>query len=426
MGVGQIAGPVLNGGNGSAPRVATAYPWIALGLAVVLLFINNANNSTFGVFFKPIAGEFSWSRGEVSAAIALRWVVAACLVMPMGHLSDRYGPRRVLLPSFFLIGGGFLLTSEVTALWQFYLVQGLIMGAGTAGPWVCLMSTVARWQNKRRGLVLGIASTGTGLGAFFFPPLTASLIETIGWQQASIALGLVTLVFAVPASMFVKDPPPARNPSLDAVNVGLDSDGQGGNQGPFEFIRSFLRLLQNRQFLSLFMVFFLFYIGCNLVINHLVNYATDSGIGTLVAATMMSVVGITSVAGRLAMGPISDRIGTRADAAVCCSLVITALVLLMFKVESLMWVSVVLFGVGFGGSSPLVTAITGDHFGTKHLAAMTGAILVGGQLGSGIGPWMGGFIFDLTGSYLWALILSAVLTAAGLVIVLRLPPQPKE
>lgn len=126
------------------------------------------------------------------------------------------------------------------------------------------------------------------------------------------------------------------------------------------------------------------------------------------------------------MGPISDRISTRADAATCCSLVIIALVLLPLKVEPLMWVAAALFGVGWGGASPLIPAITADYFGTNDLATKTGAFIVAANLGSAAGPWMGGFLFDLTNGYLWSLLLSAVMTTVGLVIVLRLSSPTRE
>ncbi|MBI2853823.1 MAG: MFS transporter [Chloroflexi bacterium] len=413
--------------NSSAQGEANAYPWVVAGLAAMLLFTANASTGTFGVFFKPIAEQFDWSRGIVSIAIVIRSLAIAILVMPAGHLYDRYGPRGVILPCFLLLAIGFLLTSKVATVWHFYLAQGLIMGAGTADPFVCLVSTIAKWHDRRRGLALGIASAGVGLGTVFFSPLAASLIVTRGWEQASVVLGLLTLVIAVPASLFVKDPPLVRNQSDETTSAEeMGSRRRGRNKGVFDVIRSLPHLLQNRQFSSLFAVFALFYVGIYLVINHLVNYVTDTGMGTLVAATMMSVAGIASIAGRLVMGPISDRISTRADAATCCSLVIIALVLLPLKVEPLMWVAAALFGVGWGGASPLIPAITADYFGTNDLATKTGAFIVAANLGSAAGPWMGGFLFDLTNGYLWSLLLSAVMTTVGLVIVLRLSSPTRE
>lgn len=403
-----------------SPQVAPPYPWIVLALAVILMFVSNSSSNTFGVFFKPIAEQFGWNRGTVSVAIAIRWIVVAFLVLPMGHLSDRYGPRRVVLPSFLLYGIGFLMLSRVTSVWQFYVVQGLVMGVANAGPFVCVISTVAKWHTRRRGMALGIASAGSGLSVVLLPPLTASLIAFRDWAYACVVLGLVTLVITIPASWFMKDPPTAGKPAAFVPGGESENKGQGKNRGPFYVMGSLPRLLKDGRFLSLFLFFFLFYVGAQLMSVHLVNYVTDAGVRTLVAATMMSVVGIASIVGRLAMGPLSDKIGTKADAALCCSFVIASLVLLTLKSEPLMWLAAVFYGMGSGGTAPLISAITGEHFGTENLATMTGAILIGANLGGALGPWMGGYLFDVTRSYLLPLLLSAVLTAAGLVIVLRL------
>ncbi len=395
-----------------------SFPWVIVLLGALLLLIGNVSNNTFGVFFKPIAGEFGWSRGAVSGAFAVRSLATAVLAMPMGYWSDRYGPRRVVLPCFLLLGVSFLVSAKVTTLWQFYLIQGLLMGIATSGPFVCLISTVARWHDKRPGLALGIATAGTGLSSVIFPPLAAKLILTMGWRGAIAVLGLVTLAVAVPASMFIKDPPrPAKEPS---------GGRRAEHKGPFEAWRVLPQFLNSRVFLAILLMFLFFYIACNVVTLHLVNYVTDAGIGALVAATMMSVMGIASTTGRLAMGTVSDRIGAKADAVVCCACVTVSLILLSLKLPVLMWVSVVLFGVGYGGASPLIPAIMGERFGTKHLATVTGAALVGANFGGAIGPWMGGLIFDISNSYLWALALAATFTAVALVIALRLPSAMPE
>jgi MFS family permease len=392
-------------------RVSISYPWIIVLMSALILLIGSLNKNTFGVFFKPITDEFGWSRGAVAGALALTSIVTAIFSLLMGYLSDRYGPRRVILPCCLSVGVSYLLFSWITSLWQLYLVQSLILGIALSVPFVCLMSTVAKWHPKRPGLALGITSAGTGLSAVIFPPIAAGLIQSGGWRDAMIVLSLVTLIVAVPASLFIKDPPSA----------GEKQDKPANRQGPFEVWRVLPGLLKNRVFLSISVGFFLFYISCNLLTTHLVNYVTDTGISPLIAAAMVSVMGIVSTVSRLAMGTISDRIGTRVDAAVCCSAVILSLVLLMLKTPVLMWISVALLGIGWGGMAPLIPAIMADHFGWGKLATLTGAVSVGANLGGATGPWMGGFIFDVSGSYFWALALCAAFTVIALTIILRMP-----
>jgi MFS family permease len=160
--------------------------------------------------------------------------------------------------------------------------------------------------------------------------------------------------------------------------------------------------------------------------NHLVNYATDIGITALVAAGMMSAMGVASTLGRLAIGAFSDRIGTRRDTAMCCILLAVSCFLLISKVPALMWAAAALFGVGFGGSMPLVPAIMGERVGIEELSTATGVASMGIFIGAALGPWLGGYIFDVSGSYLWALLLSAAACIAALIITLRMPSAGQE
>ncbi|MDO8568653.1 MAG: MFS transporter [Dehalococcoidales bacterium] len=390
-----------------------SFPWVVVLLGALLLMVGNINPNVFGVFFKPVAEEFGWSRAEVSGAYAIRSLVMAVMSIPMGYWSDRYGPRKVILPCFVLLGIGFLLNAMVGSLWQFYLVQGLLIGVASSGPFVSIISAVAKWHDKRRGLALGVASTGIGLSGVIFPPLAANLILAVGWRGAMALLGIAVFVVALPSSLFMKDPPSKSNGSAS----------QRG--GPLEVWRMLPRFLANRTFVAIVLMFLFFYIACNVIISHLVNYVTDAGVSTIIAATMMSVMGIAGTMGRLIMGTFSDKIGTRNDALICYVLLAVSLVLLNLGIPALIWVSVVLFGVAFGGASPLMPAIMGEHFGTEHLATLTGATVVGACLGATIGPMLGGFIFDEMHSYRLALAIAAALAIVPICIALRLSPPAK-
>jgi MFS family permease len=397
------------------PHTGLSFPWVIILLSFLLLLIANINSNTFGVFFKPIAEEFGWSRGAVSGTLALRALIAGIFALPMGYLADRYGPRRVLLPTFLLLGLSFLLFSKIASLWQFYLIQSLFIGIAMSVPFVCVMSTVGKWHNTRPGLALGLTSAGTGLSSVIFPPLSTALIASGGWRQAIFILGLITLIIAVPISLFMKDPPSAKR---------KNSGKPAGIRNPFIIWLKLPGLLKNRVFLALILVFFFFPLAGNLLIVHFVNIATDTGVNATIAASMMSVMGIVSTVGRVSMGAISDRIGTKADTALCCVSLILSLIFLMLPVPGLMWVSAALLGLGFGGMAPLVPAVMGTYFGWINLATMTGAITIGSNLGAMVGPWMAGFTFDISHSYLPALAISTAFTVAALVIILRLPSAP--
>ena len=349
----------------------------------------------------------------MSGAYAIRSLVCAAFAVPMGYWADRYGPRRVLLFCFILLGVGMIAIAKITTIWQLYLIQGAGIGIGMSGTFVCIMSTVAKWHYTKRGLALGIASAGTGLSSVIFPIVAAQLIQAADWQFAIFIIGIIILAIGVPASLIMKDPP-------DVINRPLPG-GTGIAGGPLHAWGLIPQFLKAPAFLAIIIIFVLIGIVGNMLINHLVNYATDIGITALVAAGMMSAMGVASTIGRLGMGAVSDRIGTRRDTALCCLFMAVSYLLLISQIPALMWASAVVFGIGFGGVVPLVPALMGERVNIEQLSTATGVGTMGIFIGAALGPWLGGFIFDVSGSYLWALVLSAVASIVALIITLRLP-----
>jgi len=396
----------------TVPPSKSHYPWVIAVLGLLLSISANIYLNTFGVFFKPVAAEFVWSRSVVSAGLAIRALVSAIFVAPMGYLADKYGPRRILLPSFILLGAGVMAVSLITNLWQFYLLQGLAVGIGLAGPFVCIMSSVAKWHDKTRGFALGIASAGTGLSSIIFPPVATVFMEAKNWQFSVVMMGVFILIIAIPAAIFMKDPPPSSQKTTEIRTT---------SRSVFDIWRAIPRFLKNPSFLAITIIFLMTNTTSQMLSSHLVNFATDIGIAALVAASMMSAIGIASASGRLGMGAISDRIGTKKDAALCFVSLFLAFTLLITKIQPLMWVAVVLFGLGAGGMIPLAPALIAERIERDHLSTATGVVTTGIMIGSALGPWLGGVIFDGTGSYLWAWILDACLAIAAIIIVWKLP-----
>jgi len=388
-----------------------SFPWVIVILSTALLMVVSMYNYTYGVFFKPIADEFGWSRAVVSGGYSVRCLVAAVSVVPMGYWADRYGPRRVLLPSLIFIGICMMAMAKVTAIWQLYLIQGVGFGISTSGPFACITSTVAKWHDTKRGLALGIAAAGIGLSSIIFPPMATYLIQAVNWQFAIFILGVIILVVGIPASFFMKDPPNEKGEQPKDIPQGI--------VGAWSALPRFVK---NRTFFAIVIIFFLTNCVGYLLLNHFVNYATDIGLTALAAAGMMSIMGVASTIGRLGLGTFSDKIGAKKDAAICCLLIGLSFILLITKSTALMWVAVMIFGVGFGGTVPLAPAIMGERVNNQQLSTATAAASMGMFVGGAVGPWAGGIIFDRTGGYLWALLLGVGISIAAFIIVLCLPP----
>ena len=183
------------------------YGYIVVAVAVGIMMLAWGANRTFGVFLEPLINEFSWTRAGVSGAFTLCMLITGLLGIVAGRLNDRFGPRLVMTACGFFVGLGYLLMSQISTIWQLYLFYGVIIAMGTSGGYVPLVSTVARWFVKRRGLVTGIVISGIGLGTMVVPPIAAQLISSYGWRTSYIIVGIAALVLIILAAQFLKRDP---------------------------------------------------------------------------------------------------------------------------------------------------------------------------------------------------------------------------
>jgi len=190
---------------GSEPKFF--YGYIVVGAAFFTMVVIFGVYLAFGVFFKPVLTEFGWTRAMTSGAFSLSMVVHGLLGIVMGGLNDRFGPRIVMTLCGFLLGLGYLLMSQIGAVWQLYLFYGLIIGIGMGGSWVPLLSTVARWFATRRSMMTGIVVAGIGIGTLIVPPVANWLISTYDWRTSYIILGSIVLVVVVLAAQFLRRDP---------------------------------------------------------------------------------------------------------------------------------------------------------------------------------------------------------------------------
>lgn len=391
-------------------------PWAITIMATVLMWVFTTNLYSFGVFFKPMAADMGWSRAVLSGAFSLRMIITAIVTVPMAMLCDRYGPRRVVVPSLIVLGSAVALMGMVNSIWQLYAVQGALIGIAMPGPYVILLTTVGKWHNKRSGLAMGITSGGAALGSIIFPLLSSYLVEAVGWRSGLIALGAIAVAVGLFPAAFL------RSPAIGYEGAGgVRADNASG--GALDMWRDLPRYMRQPLFLSISIMFFLFGITYNLFIAHFVNYATDVRVTSVVAAAMVSAMGLSSLAGRLASGLLSDNFGVRSSLVLCFGMVAVGIVLLLWNASvGMMWVGAALFGLGQGGELPLVPAVLRERYGKDRLTTMTGVVQTFVMAGGGLGPYFGGAMFDWTGTYSWALAVVSGMAAASLLLAWRLGP----
>jgi MFS family permease len=306
----------------------------------------------------------------------------------------------------------------VTRLWQPYLLYGGLAAIGMGTAYVPCNSTVVKWFVRRRGLAVGIASSGGSAGTFVLPLLAESLVGAVGWRRAYVVFGIGTVVVLnMVARLMRRDP----------ESLGLAPDGEAPPTAPTAEGDPWplARAARTRAFWVLVGVFSATWLAVFIPLVHLVPLTRDLGFSARIGASMVSVLGVAAVAGRLGMGAISDRIGRRA--AIAIGVVMQALAFLLYAgAERLpvLYMATVVFGFSYGTISTLFPALVGDFFGRAQSGALVGVLFAVSGSMAAWGPLAAGVVYDTTGAYTLAFLAAAGLNvlALALVVVAR-PPR---
>ena len=394
------------------------YGWVVVAAAFVLSAVIFGTRYSFGVFFKSLERDFELTRAATSGVFSVYMTVAIAFAVLGGWALDRYGPRIVVLLMGVFTGLSLILTSRASLPWHLFTSHGLLFAIGTGAAYTVLMSTTSRWFDRKRGLALGIVSSGTGLGTVIMAPFATYLITNFGWRMAFIVVGLIAgLLIASLASLLKKDPG-----EIGALPDGLKSytsetETSGGNDAqPISF--SLRQALGTRSFWLLTATWFLWSTCLHFVLTHIVPHAIDLGVSAGEASLVLGLIGLVSVPSRLIVGGVSDRMGRKASAVICALLQAGAMLWLIWAQELwMLYVFAVIFGVGYGGFDPPTVALVGDTFGLRSLGMVMGVLVFGWGMGAAIGPAAGGLIYDVSQSYFVAFLMGALFMLAAALLV---------
>ncbi|MFC1984597.1 MFS transporter [Chloroflexota bacterium] len=373
---------------------------------------------SFGVFFKPMSAEFGWSRALTSGAVSLAMLLSGLLGVGMGKLVDRFGPRLLVAGGGFFLGLGYLLMSQTSSIWQLFLFYGVIGALGMSGLWVPLGSTIARGFIRRRGLVSGIAFAGIGVGAMTIAPLADKLISTYGWRASYVVVGVVVLVIIVAASQLLR-----RDPSK-LKQLPYDEDkAKGMGSNPLAEGFSIREAIRTKQLWLLGVIFFCVTFNIMTIIIHIIPHITDLDISTTSAANVLAIIGGVSIAGRIMTGSVADRIGGRPVIVIVSVLLSASLLWLAVAKELWMfYLFAVIFGFTYVGVIVLQPLLVAELFGLKALGVLIAIVDLGSTVGAAVGPVLGGYMFDITGSYQLAFSICAGVSIVGIILSLFLKP----
>ncbi len=394
------------------------YGYIVVAAAAIIQMLMFGSRLSFGVFFKPLLIEFGWSRALISGAISINSIMQGLFGIIMGGLNDRLGPRVVMTLCGFLLGLGFLLMSQVNTAWQLYFFYAVIIGIAMGGILAPPMSTIARWFVKRRSVMAGIVVAGGGVGGIIMPPVANWLISAYGWRDAYIIMGALILVIIIIGAQFLR---------RDPTQMGQEPYGQhkAGEQR-LDLTAEGLSLMEavcTRQFWMTVSMLFCFGFCIMTIMLHIVPHATDIGISAAIAANILAMLGGSTPAGGIVLGGVADRMVNRQGYIICFILISAAMIWLLTASEAwMLYLFAAVLGFGSGGSIAIMAPLVAELFGIRSHGLIFGVCLACQTIGSAVGSFVAGHIFDVTGSYQVAFLICAALGIVGLIFAATLRP----
>ncbi len=392
---------------GGHVRLPFFYGWLLVGIAFVTMAVGVNARTAFSLLFPPILTEFGWDRGVTAGAFSFGFLVSALITPWVGRLMDRRGPLVVIEIGVATMGAGLLLAAFAHEPWQLYLTLGALAGGGVN----CLAYTgqslyLPNWFVRRRGLAIGIAFSGVGIGSITILPWLQWRIETGGWRSGCWMLGVLVLALLGPLNLLLRHRP---------EDIGLHPDGAPTAATAAEAAANIVdpawaavdwtlaRALRTSRFWWLAAGYFGSLFAWYAVQVHQTKYLTEIGFSATYAAWALGFVSLVAVPGQIALGHLSDRIGREwvwtignGGFVVCCLMLIA---LAGAPTVALLCVMIVAQGTLGYGLTSVMGPIPAEIFAGRHYGSIFGMVMLAAILGGAAGPWAAGVLHDLTGSY---------------------------
>ena len=404
--------------------------WYVVTGALLILAVNYGARYSFGVFVKPMVAEYHWSRTVISAGMSIMVLAYGIGGIFAGRIVDHIAPRWIITTGASLLAAGLLLTAVIREPWQFYVTYGILGGFGSAcmGVVVC-SSSVGKWFVRQRGLALGVASIGIGIGTMAMVPLAGYIVTVHGWKTGFACIGVLVLIIGAGLSQWLMGKTKPEDYGLRPDGENREEKGLRPNPAAFgvRHERPSIRpVLGNSQFWMIVLCYSLAVMAEMSVMVHQVPYALDRQIDKIAAASSLGIIGMTSTLGRFFFGWLCDRIGDAKYAAALGFFLMTAGMFLLLKTTSVttLFVYACMFGFGYGSMSALMPYLLADRFGHHVLGTSYGMLIFFATgIGGACGPMMAGYVYDLSGSYTnaWLLNLAVLVIVTCLMLTLKKP-----
>src|SRR6266576_2002019 len=394
-------------------RLPFFYGWVIVVVTFVTMAIGVNARTSFSLFFPPIVDEFGWERGVTAGAFSFGFLVSGAVSPLIGRMMDRFGPRAVMELGVALMAGGLLLAPLTTRPWHLYLTIGVMVGSGS----VCLGYSgqslfLPNWFNRRRGLAMGLAFAGVGIGSITLLPWAQLMIEQTGWRAACTAIGILVLAVLAQINLLLRKRP---------QDLGLEPDGDAAplaSAKPVSYVVdpdwagidwTLQRAVRTARFWWLALGYFGGLYIWYAVQVHQTKYLLDIGFSPSVGVWALGVVSLLGIPGQVMLGHLSDRLGREwIWTASCLGFAICfAALIALAHVPSLMLVYVMVLAqgaLGYGLTS-ILGAVVVEIFQGKHYGSIFGTVMLAALAGGAAGPWVTGLLHDLSGSYTIAFVI---------------------
>lgn len=390
------------------------YRWVIVAAGGLLGCVAIGSMFALPVLLLPITRDTGWSVTGVSGAMTVGFLAMAFASMGWGALSDRVGPRPVVLAGSAALAASLALASQATSLAGFQLVFGLAVGASTAAIFAPMMACVTGWFDTHRSLAVSLVSAGMGMAPVVMSPLAAWLVSIYDWRTSLLIIAAVAAAVMIPASLPIRRPPALAGDSDSAA----PADGGSG--------MTVRQAIRSPQFLILCLTNFFCCATHSGPIFHTVSYAVTCGIPLVAAVSIYSVEGLAGMGGRVAFGLLGDRFG--AKRVLVGGLLVQAFGALAYVFArdlGAFYAVAALFGFIYAGVMPLYAVLARENFPLRMMGTVIGGTAMAGSLGMAAGPLAGGLIYDAFAGYAWLYVGSWGIGLGAFLIAMTFRPFPK-
>ena len=394
---------------------ASNYRWVIVAAGGLLGCVAVGGMFSLPVLLQPIARDTGWSVAGISSAMTIGFLAMGFASMMWGTLSDRFGPRPVVLTGSIVIAASLALASRATSLIEFQLLFGLLVGAATAAIFAPLMATVTGWFDTHRSLAVSLVSAGMGIAPMTMSPMVAWLVSSHDWRTTMQILAAVVAAIMIPVSLLVRRPPALAADAAKPADAVAEP----------EMTRA--EAIRSPQFIILLATNFFCCATHSGPIIHTVSYAISCGIPLIAAVSIYSVEGLAGLFGRIGFGLLGDRFG--AKRVLVLGLLVQAFGALAYVfVRELagFYTVAALFGFIYAGVMPLYAVLVRENFPLRMLGTVIGGTAMAGSLGMATGPIAGGLIYDTFASYAWLYIGAWGMGIGAFLMAMAFRPFPRR